>query len=57
MIFILLKNESALRNKWSKVENVLNLEKVDPALKADLDNDTVLTNLGLSDCIVTLDME
>ena len=55
IIFLLKKN--AENKKWSKVNTVLNLEKVDPSLKPDLSKDSVLTAFGLENCIVPIDME
>ena len=55
MIFLLKKN--ATNKKWSKVDTVLNLEKVDPSLKVDLSLDSELTAFGLNDCIVHIDNE
>ena len=39
------------------MDTVLNLEKVDTSLKVDLSIDSVLTEFGLKDCIVPIDIK
>ena len=49
-VFLLKKNETT--KHWSKVDNILNLAKVDADLEIDVSDNDTLTGLGLADCIV-----